>query len=84
MTEFLEQRLRDNGQASPPRPDRRDRDDLRNALNVLLAIDARYEWRDESGVVVLRPAKALLDGDNPLFQLVPSVKVQDASAIVIG
>jgi hypothetical protein len=51
---------------------------LRNALNVLLAIDARYEWRDESGVVVLRPAKAWLDGDNPLFQLVPSVEVQDA------
>ena len=53
---------------------------LQQALAVLVALDPRYEWRDANGVIALRPVNAWLASDNPLFQLVPAVQLQDVPA----
>jgi len=36
------------------------------ALNKIVAIDPRYEWRERHGVIVIRPVAAWAAADNPL------------------
>jgi hypothetical protein len=36
------------------------------ALNKIVAIDPRYEWRERNGVLVIRPVAAWVAADNPL------------------
>ena len=54
---------------------------LRQALDVLVSLDPRYEWRDMDGVIVLRPVKAWLSSENPLFRLMPSIALTDVPAV---
>jgi hypothetical protein len=53
---------------------------LADALNVLVAMDPRYEWREFDGVVVLRPSIAWNDPYHPLFKVVTNVKLDDVPA----
>jgi hypothetical protein len=53
---------------------------LRQALDVLVALDSRYEWRDMDGVIVLRPVRAWLSSENPLFRLMPAVALHEVPA----
>jgi hypothetical protein len=46
-------------------------------LSTLSARDARYEWREMDGVIVVRPVDAWADGDHPLFRLVNKVRLDD-------
>jgi hypothetical protein len=41
---------------------------LRAVLDAIVASDPRYEWRDEAGVIVLRPAAAWVDRENTLHR----------------
>jgi hypothetical protein len=54
---------------------------LRQALDTLVQIDPRYEWREVSGVPVVRPARAWSDPENPLFQPMPSIRLLDVTAL---
>ena len=47
---------------------------LRSVLDAIVAADPRYEWRDESGVFVLRPAAAWLDRENALHRSLAPVR----------
>ena len=53
---------------------------LRQALDVLVALDPRYQWREMDGVIVLRPVEAWLSSENPLFRLMPTIALHDVSA----
>lgn len=62
---------------------------LRAALDEIVAADTRYEWRDESGVFVLRPRAAWTDRDNPLHRNVGAIRFDDvgvaeALQLVVG
>ncbi len=62
---------------------------LRAVLDAIVAADPRYEWRDETGVAVLRPAAAWTDRDNPLYRGVGAIRfddvgVSDALEIVVA
>jgi len=43
---------------------------LRAVLDAIVAADSRYEWRDDDGVVVLRPSAAWSDRGNALYRSV--------------
>jgi hypothetical protein len=47
---------------------------LRSALDALVAVDPRYEWREMSGVIVFRPATAWVDSADPLNRLFGSMR----------
>jgi hypothetical protein len=51
---------------------------FRQALDVVVAADRRYEWRDIHGVAVLRPAAAWRDAEHPLLRHPSTVHLQDA------
>jgi hypothetical protein len=53
---------------------------LRDALDAIISLDPRYEWREFDGVIVLRPATAWLDPLHPLFQLVTNLRLDDVPA----
>jgi hypothetical protein len=60
---------------------------LRAVLDAIVAADPRYEWRDEAGVIVLRPAAAWMDRENTLHRsLAPlryeSIGIREAVHIV--
>jgi hypothetical protein len=60
---------------------------LRSVLDAIVAADSRYEWHDESGVLVLRPAEAWFDRENALHRSVApiqydSIGVREALRIV--
>ena len=48
-----------------------------SAQTVADRLDPRYEWREMDGVIVLRPVKAWLSSENPLFRLMPSISLDD-------
>jgi hypothetical protein len=51
---------------------------LRAVLDAIVAADSRYEWRDETGVAVLRAVGAWTDRDNPLHRTVAAIRFADA------
>ena len=53
---------------------------LRAVLDAIVAADLRYEWRDEGGVVVLRPAAAWTDRNHPLHRSVGAIRFDDIGA----
>lgn len=62
---------------------------LRAVLDAIVAADPRYEWRDETGVAVLRPIAAWTDGNNPLYRNAGAIRfddvgVSDALQIVVA
>jgi hypothetical protein len=50
---------------------------LRVALEAIGSLDPRFEWRDMNGVIVFRPVEAWADPYDPLFRLIPSVRLDD-------
>lgn len=62
---------------------------LRVVLDAIVAADPRYEWRDEGGVAVLRPAAAWTDRDDFLYRGAAAIRfenvgVSDALQLVVG
>jgi len=53
---------------------------LRAVLDAIVAADPRYEWRDEAGVAVLRPATAWTDRDDYLYRSAPAIRFDDVGA----
>jgi hypothetical protein len=53
---------------------------LRAVLDAIVAADGRYEWREDGGVAVLRPAAAWTDRNNPLHRSVGAIRFDDAGA----
>jgi len=53
---------------------------LRAVLDAIVAADSRYEWRDDNGVIVLRPSAAWSDRDNALYRSVGSIRFADVGA----
>jgi hypothetical protein len=54
---------------------------LRDALDTIVALDPRYEWREMDGVIVVRPVAAWSDAGSALFALTPPVKLDDARTV---
>lgn len=52
---------------------------LGEVLAILAARDDGYEWRVVDGTIVIRPAIAWGDSQDPLFALVPDVDLRDAT-----
>jgi hypothetical protein len=52
---------------------------LREALNALMAIDSRYEWREIDGVLVVRPVLAWTLPDHPLSREVGAARLERAT-----
>ena len=52
---------------------------LREALHVMMELDAGYEWREIGGVVVIRPAGAWDDAENPLHAPAPRLTLRQIS-----
>lgn len=50
---------------------------LRAVLDAIVAADPRYEWRDEAGVAVLRPAMAWTDRDDFLHRGAAAIRFDD-------
>ncbi len=53
---------------------------LKSALQLLVALDPRYEWREMDGVVVFRPVAAWDDPNDALLRTVPGVQFHDMPA----
>ena len=53
---------------------------LRDALDALVILDPRYEWRDVYGVINVRPATASFNSQNNLYRLVPGIRLEDVSS----
>jgi hypothetical protein len=51
---------------------------LRDALDALVILDPRYEWRDVFGVINVRPASSASESN--LFRLVPGMRLEDVSS----
>ena len=49
------------------------------ALDDIVVFDPRYEWRDVDGVIVIRPATAWLDPRDPLFRIVPAIRLDNVT-----
>ena len=54
---------------------------LREALDALVTLDARYEWHEVYGVVNMRPATAWSSSQSNLFRLVPSMRLENVSSV---
>ena len=52
---------------------------LRDALETFVRIDPQYQWQEEQGVVVVRPAGASEDPVNPLYRPVRNVQLEDVT-----
>jgi hypothetical protein len=50
---------------------------LRDALDALVTLASRYEWRDVYGVINLRPVIASSTSESNLFRLVPGMRLKD-------
>lgn len=50
-------------------------------LDEIVAADRRYEWRDENGVIVLRPAAAWTDRNNPLHRNLDAIRFADVGDV---
>ena len=50
---------------------------LRAVLDAIVSADSRYEWRDDNGVIVLRPSAAWSDRDSALYRGVGSIRFDD-------
>jgi hypothetical protein len=50
---------------------------LRAVLDAIVAEDPRYEWREDSGVFVVRPAVAWTDRDDVLYRGVGPIRFED-------
>lgn len=50
---------------------------LHDALDVMVGIDPRFEWREIEGVIVFRPVHAWRDSGDVLFAPTPSFRVDD-------
>ena len=62
---------------------------LRVVLDAIVAADPRYEWREDNGVAVLRPATAWTDTNDFLHRSAAAIRfddagVSDALQLVIG
>ena len=53
---------------------------LRAVLDAIVAADSRYEWRDENGVIVLRPSAAWTDRNNAIYRNVGSIRFDEVGA----
>jgi len=53
---------------------------LRAVLDAIVSADSRYEWRDDDGVIVLRPSAAWSDRDNALYRSVGSIRFDEVGA----
>ena len=53
---------------------------VRDVLDALIAADPRYEWREDDGVVVVRPVEAWNDQASALNNTVDGVKLEDGVA----
>ena len=53
---------------------------LRVVLDAIVAADPRYEWRDDSGVAVLRPAAAWTDRYDYLHRSAAAIRFDDVGA----
>jgi hypothetical protein len=47
---------------------------LRAVLDAIVAADPRYEWRDDAGVIVVRPAGAWFDRENALHRSLAALR----------
>jgi hypothetical protein len=56
---------------------------LRDVLNAVVAADARYEWREDDGVIVMRPVDAWNDPASLLNTPVDAVSLHDMAATEI-
>jgi hypothetical protein len=50
---------------------------LRAVLDEIITADTRYEWRDEDGVIVLRPRASWTDREDPLHRSVGPIRFDD-------
>ena len=50
---------------------------VRDALDVLTGLDARYRWEEQDGVIVIRPASLWQDANDPLNQPVIGIAWDD-------
>jgi hypothetical protein len=53
---------------------------LQTALDALVALDPRYQWRDLDGVIVFRPATTWADPSNRLHGLMGGLRLGDTTA----
>jgi hypothetical protein len=53
---------------------------LRNVLDAMVAADGRYEWREDDGVIVVRPVDAWSGGTSLLNNVVDGVSLNDVAA----
>ena len=53
---------------------------LRDVLDAVIAADPRYEWREDDGVIVMRPVEAWNDQASALNNTVDGVKLEDVVA----
>jgi len=53
---------------------------LRDVLDAVIAADPRYEWREDDGVIVIRPLEAWNDQVSALNNTVEGVKLEDVVA----
>jgi hypothetical protein len=51
---------------------------LRDALDTLVRLDPRYEWRDMDGLIVVRPVTAWSNAADPLYRLVDGLRLDEA------
>ena len=49
---------------------------MQEALNILIGIDRRYEWRELNGVVVVRPIAAWTGGTKLLAMPTPAIRFE--------
>jgi hypothetical protein len=54
---------------------------LREALDALVTLDARYEWHEVSGVINVRPATRPSSSQSNLFRLVPAMRLEDVPSV---
>ena len=53
---------------------------LRDVLDAMVAADRRYEWREDDGVIVVRPVDAWNDQSSSLNAPVDGVTLEDVTA----
>jgi hypothetical protein len=53
---------------------------LREVLDAIVAADGRYEWREDDGVIVVRPVDAWTDATSLLNIPIDAVSLQDVAA----
>jgi hypothetical protein len=54
---------------------------VRDALSALVQLDPRYDWREDDGVIVVRPQQAWSASDHPLSRAVAPVHLERVTVI---